>query len=509
MTTQVETAYQALLEHLREQALAASCQELLSWDELTRLPDGASDYRGQQIAWLAGRHHALATDPRIGEWLELVERSSLVADARSEAAVNVREVRRQYDRHCRLPRNLVEQLAWLVTAAQHHWKLAREQNDFSLFRPWLSRMVLLKREEALCLGGGSVPYDALMAEYEPGFQTADIQRHFAQLGPELATLLAELLERQRRTPRPARPELLRQAFDPQLQRQFCHELATAVGFDHQRGGIDLAVHPFTSLLGPADIRIALRFDEHDLREGIFGALHELGHALYDQSLPHEHHGTPLGEAASLSIHESQGRLWENAVGRSFGFWQHFLPRLAGLFPESLGGATTDDLWRAVNFVQPSLNRVRSDEVTYNLHILIRFELELALLSGDLSAAELPAAWNERYEQTLGIQPASDHDGCLQDGHWAAGMFGYFPTYTLGNLVAAQLFACAERDLGSLNEHFARGDFAGLRLWLNQRVYRHGKRLMTGDLVEQASGQPLDHRFLIEGLRTKHRELWDA
>ena len=509
MTTQVEFAYQALLQHLREQALAASCQELLGWDELTRMPDGASEYRGRQIAWLAGRHHALATDPRLGEWLDLVEHSSLVSDPASDAAVNVREARRQFDRLSRLPRKLVEEHARLVTAAQHHWKLAREQGNFQGFRPWLARMVLLKREEALCLGGGKVPYDALLAEYEPGFLTADIEQHFAQLGPELAALLPEVLEWQSQARRPARPELLRQSFDPQIQRRFCSELATAVGFDYQRGGIDLAVHPFTSLLGPADIRIALRFDERDLREGVFGSLHELGHALYDQSLPPEHHGTPLGEAAWLSIHESQGRLWENAVGRSFGFWQCFLPRLAAMFPKALGAATSADIWRAVNFVQPSLNRVRSDEVTYNLHILIRFELELALLSGDLSAAELPAAWNERYEQTLGIRPASDGDGCLQDGHWAAGMFGYFPTYTLGNLIAAQLFAQVENDLGSLGDRFAAGDFANLRDWLASRIYRHGKRFLTSDLVRQATGQPLDHRFLIDGLRRRHRKLCDA
>jgi carboxypeptidase Taq len=352
-----------------------------------------------------------------------------------------------------------------------------------------------------------VPYDALLAEYEPGFVTADLTRHFAQLGQELAALLAEVRQAQQRSRHPARPELLRQTFAAHLQREFCHELATAVGFDHQCGGIDLAVHPFTSLLGPADIRIALRYDPRDLREGVFGALHELGHALYDQALPHQHHGTPLGEPASLSIHESQGRLWENVVGRSRGFWQCFLPRLAALFPAALGGAATDDLWRAVNYVEPSLNRVRADEVTYNLHILIRFELELALLSGDLQAADLPAAWNERYVQTLGIAPANDREGCLQDGHWAAGMFGYFPTYTLGNLIAAQLVARAEKDLGPLSPRFAAGDFASLRDWLSGRIHRHGKRYMTGDLVVQATGQPLDHRPLIEGLRERHRELW--
>jgi carboxypeptidase Taq len=263
------------------------------------------------------------------------------------------------------------------------------------------------------------------------------------------------------------------------------------------------------MLGPADCRIALRYDPRDLREGVFGALHEIGHALYDQGLPHEHFGTPLGEPASLSIHESQGRLWENAVGRTLGFWQHFLPSLSPHFPAALAGATPEQLWRAVNFVEPSQNRVRADEVTYNLHILIRFDLEQALLTGDLVVADLPAAWNQAYRDRLGVMPTGDHDGCLQDGHWAAGMFGYFPTYTLGNLAAAQLFARAEHDLGPLSDRFGRGDFQSLGDWLTQHVYRHGKRFNTAGLVHQATGQTLDYRPFIASLRERHRQLWQV
>ncbi len=517
MPTQAETAYDSLLGHLREQALVASCQELLAWDELTRLPDAGTDYRGRQIACLAGKHHELATDPRIGEWLDIAEslhaesqhaeHSPLASDPLSDAAVNVREARRHYDRLTRLPRGLVEELARLVTTGQHEWKLAREANDFRRFQPWLARIVLRKREEARCLGTTAVPYDALLAEYEPSFTTDELNERFTRLGAELKTLLTEVLELQARAPRPAPTEILHREFPTEAQRAFCAWLAPALGFDLARGGIDTSVHPFTSLLGPADCRIALRFDCHDLREGVFGALHEIGHALYDQGLPHEHYGTPLGEPASLSIHESQGRLWENAVGRSLGFWQHFLPQLVSHFPAVLGGVKPDDLWRAVNFVEPSTNRVRADEVTYNLHILIRFELEQALLSGDLPVADLPRAWSDAYQQRLGLRPATDRDGCLQDGHWAAGMFGYFPTYTLGNLAAAQLFAQAERDLGPASVRFGRGDFTALRDWLNSRVYSHGKRFRTAELVQRATGQPLDHRPLIASLRDRHRELW--
>lgn len=505
MPTQVQSTYRSLVRHLQEQALVASCQELLGWDELTQMPDGASEYRGEQLAWLAGRHHALATDPRLGEWLALLEQSDLVADPVSDAAVNVREARRQYDRLTKLPRRLVEELAALVTAGQQHWKVARECNDFGYFRPWLERIVLLKREEALCLGAAAVPYDALLAEYEPGFTSAELNRLFAELGRELTALLAEVLAQQDPCRAKARPEILRQVFDVPRQRQFCHELATAVGFDASRGTIDLAVHPFTTLLGPADVRIALRFDSLDLHEGVFVTLHELGHALYDQGLPHELHGQPVGEAASLSIHESQGRLWENAVGRSRGFWRYFLPRLAELFPQQLAGTSVDDLWRAVNFIEPSVNRVRADEITYSLHILVRYELEQALLAGDLPVADLPAAWNEGYKQKLGLCPPSDREGCLQDGHWAAGMFGYFPTYTLGNLAAAQLIAAAESPIGPLDEQFAAGNFSTLRTWLSEHVYQHGKRFSTTELIKQATGQPLDPQPLLARLRTSHRE----
>ena len=509
MHSPADSAYASLIANLREQSLVASCQELLAWDELTRMPDGGTEYRGRQLAYLAGKHHELATDPRIAQWLDAAERSPFAADPTSDAAANLREARRHFERLVRLPRSLVEELARLVTTGQHEWKLARAANDFRRFEPWLKRIVLCKREESLCLADAGAGYDALLAEYEPGFTTADLNARFTAVGADLQALLADVLDWQARAPQPAPTEILHREFPADAQRSFCCFLAQSVGFDLARGGIDECVHPFTSLLGPADCRIALRFDARDLREGVFGALHEIGHALYDQGLPHQHYGTPLGEPASLSIHESQGRLWENAVGRTLGFWQHFLPSLVRHFPAAVSDATPDLLWRAVNFVEPSLNRVRADEVTYNLHILIRFQLEQALLSGDLAVAELPAAWNEAYRDRLGVIPTGPHDGCLQDGHWAAGMFGYFPTYTLGNLAAAALFARAEQDLGPLGEQFGRGDFGALRDWLAANVYRHGKRYSTSELVRHATGQPLDHRPLIASLRRRHRELWQA
>lgn len=509
MTSPAETAYDALLAHLRQQALVASCHEVLAWDELTYLPDAATDHRAAQIAYLAGLHHEQATDPRVGQWLDAIDQSSLVLDPLSEAAVNVRETRRHYGRLARLPRALVEELARLITTGQHEWKLAREENNFARFRPWLAQIVRLKRQEAACLDPSCTRYDALLAEFEPGFTTADLQTHFAALHAELANLLPDVLDLQNGSPHVRRTEIVHREFPADRQREFCGAMARAVGFDLTRGTMAESVHPFTSLLGPADCRVALRLDHRDLREGLFGTLHELGHALYDQGLPALHHGTPVGEAASLGVHESQGRLWESAVGRSLGFWQHFWHSLWKLFPSALADTNAVELWRVVNVVEPSLNRVRADEVTYNLHILLRFELEQALIAGDLPVADLPAAWNDSHRRLLGIEPPTDREGCLQDGHWATGLFGYFPTYTLGNLIAAQLAARAEHDLGSLSDHFAGGDFVPLRAWLQDRLFQHGKRLTTAQLIERATGQPLNCRALVDGLRLRHEHLWSA
>ena len=509
MATDVQRAYDSLLQLYREMALVASAHDLLEWDELTFLPDAAAEHRGRQIAWLAGRQHLLATDPRMGEWLATLEASPLVADPQADAAVNIREARWHYDRLTRLPQALVEERARVVSIAQHQWKLSREQSDFALLCPWLTRIVELKREEARCLADGDNLYDALLADYEPALRAADLTRIFAELTGELSLLLIEVVEMQRRSPVAIRPEIARRDFPEAGQEALFAELAAAVGFDLRRGAMSLAVHPFTTILGPHDFRLATRYDRRDLREGLFGGLHELGHILYDQGLASEHYGMPLGEAASLGVHESQGRLWENSVGRTRQFWHWLMPRLKQHFPATLADADADDLWRAINFVQPSVNRVRADEITYNLHIQLRFELEQALLTGDLPAADLPTAWNDRHRQLLGIAPATDREGCLQDGHWASGMFGYFPTYTLGNLLAAQLFARAQVDIGGLAESFARGDFRPLREWLAANLYCHGKRFRTRELIQRATGQPLDHRPFVAGLRTRHRELWSA
>jgi carboxypeptidase Taq len=498
-----KAAYDELVRLSRERALVASCVALLSWDEETYMPPGGAAHRAEQLAYLAGLEHDKATDPRLGDLLADVENSPLVSDALSDAAVNVREWRRQYGRQTRLPRPLVEETARVTTLAQAEWAAARRDADFRRFRPWLEHVTALKRREADALGYEAEPYDVLLAEHEPGATGRELEQLFAALSGELTELAGRLAG----APRRPDSEVLRREFPVERQRVFGEAAAAALGFDFRRGRLDDTTHPFFSTVGPGDCRITTRYNPLDFGDAFFSTLHEVGHGLYEQALDPALHGQPAGEAPSLGAHESQARLWENAVGRSRPFWEHFFPLAKKAFRVALSGASLDEFYFAVNEVGSSLIRVRADEVTYDLHVLARFGLERALVSGDLRPADLPGAWDEAYRRLLGVAPRDDAEGCLQDGHWAAGLFGYFPTYTLGNVIAAQLFARAATDLGGLDAAFARGDFSGLLGWLRDRFYRHGGRYATPRLVEEAVGSPPDPRPLVASLRRKYEELY--
>jgi carboxypeptidase Taq len=369
--------------------------------------------------------------------------------------------------------------------------------------PWLERVVALKRREADALSYETEPYDALLDEYEPGARGRDLDALFAVLSPEL-TALAERLTAAPRRPNDA---VLRRAFPTDRQRVFNQAAAATLGFDFERGRLDATTHPFFAAIGPGDCRITTRYNPGDFGDAFFSTLHEVGHGLYEQGLDPTRAGLPVGEAPSLALHESQSRLWENTVGRSLAFWKHFFPLARQVFPEALGDVSLTEFHFAVNRVEPSLIRVKADEVTYNLHILVRFELERALISGDLRAADVPAAWNEAYRRRLGAAPANDAEGCLQDGHWAAGLIGYFPTYTLGNVMAAQLYARVEEELGDLSGAFARGDFSSLLGWLSEKVYHPGGRYPAARLIELATGAPPDPQPFVASLRRKYEELY--
>ena len=408
-------AYDDLARRSREWSTLASCSSLLSWDEQTYLPTAGAGFRGDQLGLLAGLVHDRATDPAVGERLAEVEGSDLVADPESPEAADVREWRRDHDRKVKLPKALVEELARVTSTAQHEWVAARKARDYAHFRPWLERVVTLKRREADCLkADGGNPYDALLDDYEPGARSAVLDDLFARLRAELVPLVEAILGSSRQPD----TAMMHRGFAVDRQKVLGELVAASIGFDFDRGRLDVSAHPFCSGIAPGDCRITTRYRPDDFEESFFGVLHEVGHGLYEQGLDPDRYGRPTGEAVSLGVHESQSRLWENLIGRGRPFWSHWFPIARRLFHGALGRADFDAFLFAVNRVEPSLIRTQADEVTYNLHILIRYDLERALLSGDLSTEDLPCAWDEAYRRDLGVVAPDPADGCLQDVHWS-------------------------------------------------------------------------------------------
>ena len=498
-----ETAYSELIRLAREQSVLSSCADLLEWDEETFMPRGGVRHRSEQRAVLAGLLHERQTAVRVGDLLAVLEGSDLARDAESPAAVNIRELRRQYDKLSKLPRAWVEEHARVTTLAQQVWVEAREEGDFARYRPWLEQIVELSRRQAEMQGFQGRLYDGLLDLYEPGATAADVAALFSRLRDALVPLAQRIAGSKKRV----RASMLKREYPVERQKVFAQAVAAAVGFDLENGRLDVADHPFCMGIGPGDTRLTMRYSERSLGDGFFAMLHEVGHGLYEQGLEAQHYGTPMGMPASLGMHESQSRLWENLVGRSLPFWNHFYPRLRNVFPEALGDTKVEAFHLAINRVEPSLNRSMADEVTYNLHVLVRFELEQALMTGDLRAADVPGAWRESYRKHVGIEPSNDVEGCLQDGHWAEGLIGYFPTYTLGNVYAAQLYEAARRDVGDMDAAFARGEFGGLLAWLREKIHRHGQKWSAAELVRRATGDEVSERALVEGLTRKYGELY--
>jgi carboxypeptidase Taq len=503
MPQSAEELCQRVCRHASQTAMLATIGSLLEWDERTKMPEAAGPYRAEQTALISGLVHQRWTDPQLlAELTELAE-GPLAADPAGDAAVTIRWLKRHVEKQVKLPRRLVEELVRTSVLGQQAWEQARRQKDFKLFQPLLEKTVALKREQAAALGYPQVPYDALLDDFEPEERTAEVGRVLAGLRAQLVPLVAAI----RAAPRRPNPALLKREFPAAAQETLGLEAARAIGFDFHRGRLDVTTHPFCTTLGPHDCRITTRYDEHLLSAAFFGILHEAGHGLYEQGLPPESFGLPPGEAVSLGIHESQSRLWENFVGRSRAFWEFFFPAAQRHFPAALGDVPLADFYFAVNDVRPSLVRIEADEATYNLHILIRFELEQALLEDRLRVGDLPAAWNQRYQQDLGVRPGDDVEGVLQDVHWSAGLVGYFPTYTLGNLYAAAFFAAADAQLGGLASQFAQGRFQPLREWLRENIHRHGRRYTAAELVERVTGRPLSPEPLMAHLRAKFSPLY--
>lgn len=499
-------SYDWLRAHAVETATIGSALALLHWDQSTKMPPAGHAHRTAQVGTLTKLLHERRTDPRVGEALDKARAELLREDPESEFTANVREWQRAYDRAVRIPTELAVATARAAAEGETAWKRARPDSDWQAFLPHLEEIVRLRREEAEAVGYANEPYDALLDEYEPGETAASLEPVLAGLRRELVPLLERILG----APRQPDRTLLTRHYPLGCQRALCREAVAAIGFDFEAGRIDPTAHPFSTRIGPGDVRITTRYNEHAFGEGFFGAIHEAGHALYSQGIPGAHFGTPCGVSVSLGVHESQSRLWENMVARSRGFWRHFLPRAEERF-DCLRGVELDAFVLAVNDVRPSLIRVEADEVTYNLHVLLRFGLELALLRGRLEPRDLPGAWDESMRALLGLTPPDLADGVMQDVHWSAGLLGYFPTYTLGNLYAAQLFEAAGRELGGgpqgLDERFAAGDFAPLLGWLREKVHVHGSRFVPRELMRRATGAELGHEAFMRYLTAKYEALY--
>ena len=396
-----------------------------------------------------------------------------------------------------------EELARVATIAQQAWREAREKSDYALFQPHLKTILDLKHQQVRALNTGETPYDTLLDDYEPGETTENLTRVFSGLRAELVELVGAIAESGKKPDE----NILTRTYPIEQQEAFGKSVAAQIGFNFDNGRLDITTHPFCSGIGPGDTRLTTRYNTHHFSESFFSIMHEAGHGIYDQGLNDEHYGTPMGDSISLGIHESQSRMWENFVGRSEAFWTHFFPKAQAAFPDALSDVSQRDFYAAVNAVAPSFIRVEADEATYNLHIMLRFELEQALIDGGLKAEDIPGVWNETFEKYLGIIPPDDARGCLQDIHWSGGGIGYFPTYALGNLYAAQFFEQARQDVGDLDTQFAEGVFEPLKNWLTEKIYSQGQRYRAYELIEVVTGKPLSHEPLMRHLRAKYEPLY--
>ncbi|MFK7790869.1 MAG: carboxypeptidase M32 [Phycisphaeraceae bacterium] len=501
------TAYDQLINHTKQANLLGSSASILGWDQETLMPPGGLDHRTRQLAQLAKLTHQMHTDTRIGAWLNECEADdALMSDPLSESAVNIRELRRDYDKATKLPESLVVEMSETTSQAKHAWAEARKVNDYKAFKPWLAKVVTLNQQKAECYGWdkeAGEPWDALADSFEAGMTAASVAEVFTPLRERLVPLLEEILG-SKAGPSNAFNEL---KLPIEQQKTFVKAISAAVGFDYNRGRLDESTHPFCSGSHCNDVRMTTRFHEDNVNDALGSTLHESGHGIYEQGLLGKHIGTPMGQAVGLSIHESQSRMWENQVGRSRAFWSWCYPKLAEHFGNATASLNEDQIYGGANIVSPGLIRVEADEASYDLHIMIRFEIERLLMKGDLSVDNLPEVWNAKYKEYLQVDVPDDTRGCMQDIHWSMGAIGYFPTYTMGNLYSAQFFEAAKEQLGDLDAMFAQGDFTTLRTWLNKNIHAHGQRYRSADLVQHVTGKPLSADPLMRHLEGKLRPLY--
>tara|TARA_Y100000588_G_scaffold82854_1_gene87300 strand:- start:950 stop:2446 length:1497 start_codon:yes stop_codon:yes gene_type:complete len=488
-----------LLVKLGKKQAVGSVLSLLGWDEQVNLPKNSVVNRARQMATLSEIHNNLESDPVIESLLKDLEKDW--EELSREEQTVVRHTRKDYDRATKLPSEYVAEKAMLDSQAYHAWLHARKNDDFASFAPFLEKQITLCKRGAAYLGQAENPYDYQIDLFDPGMTVEAIEGLFNQFKAELLPLAEFILNSSIK----AQTDKFR-GFPIEQQKAFLTEVTGILGFDYSRGRIDVAAHPFCSG-NAADTRMTTRFNENVPLDSLFSSIHETGHGLYEQGLPADHLHNALGQAVGMAIHESQSRLWENQVSRSREFWQHFEPKYRETFSEQLAGLSSDGLYLAVNAVTLCPIRVDSDEVTYNLHIILRFELEKMLFAGELEVTDLPAVWNRLSQEIIGLTPPSDTEGVLQDVHWSGGMFGYFPSYCLGNMVAAQLWYRALEDMPDLPSDFAEGKFDRLLAWLRENIHQYGKQFDTQNLVEKVTGETINPDYLMRYLKDRYVPLY--
>ena len=470
---------------------------VLEWDQETYMPSAAAEARAHQIATLRRLAHELLVSEKTATHLEKGSDNSS-----SDDDALYRVTQRDFDRAIRIPADLVEELAETAALARQAWRTARESDTFSTFAPHLEKIVELNLRKAEAVGYDEHPYDALLDEFEPGMKTAEVANVFAELRDQLVPIVQALTAEVKPDDR-----MLHRHFPHDAQWDFGVGVITDFGYDFNRGRQDLSTHPFTTTFSISDVRLTTRVDEAFFNPAFFGTLHEAGHGMYEQGLHQALERTPLADGTSLGMHESQSRLWENLVGRSRGFWSHYYPKVQNAFPDALGDVSEENFYRAINRVENSLIRVEADEVTYNLHVMVRFELETEMIEGKIGIADLPEAWNDRIEAFLGIRPSNDAEGVLQDIHWSLGAIGYFPTYALGNLMSTQLFDQANSDIPDLSSQISSGSFEALLEWLRTHVHRHGRKKSANEILTDATGTGLSVESWIHYIRRKYEDLY--
>ena len=498
---------ETILKELLEASHLQGIEALLGWDQETYMPEGAGAARSEQVAYITTLMHSkLVGEPiknALEELIDLDTGELRIMTLSDRETRQLKEIWRDYRQESLLPTDFVTDLAKHASVSQQAWVRARKDNDFAFFEPFLTKMVQLQKEKANYLAVGATPYDSLLDQFEPDMTSEKVAVLFKEIRARLVPLIANIREVKHRV----NGSVLTREYDVDTQWDFGMAMLQAIGFDSNIGRQDRSAHPFTTSTHPTDVRTTTRLRENDLKSALLSTLHEGGHALYEQGLPVEEYGNPLGQSISLGIHESQSRMWENLVGLSPSFWRFAYPKLQAKFPDQLRNTDRDMFFAAMNRVRPSLIRVEADEATYNLHIMLRFEIEKMLINENFPVAELPQLWNEKMEEYLGVRPTTDSEGVLQDVHWSFGAFGYFPTYTLGNLYSVQFYNQARRDLPGLDDSCARGDFSGLLGWLRKNIHIVGRGRKAEELVLELTGQELSAQPFMDYLEAKYKSLY--